>query len=34
MSSVMLFEVNTVVQFASVVTDFDENKITFSKRYQ
>ena len=30
MSSVMLFEVNIVVQFVSVVTDFDENKITFS----
>ena len=31
MSSVtVLFEVNIVVQFVSVVTDFDENKITFS----
>lgn len=31
MSSVMLFEVNTgVVQFVSLVTDFDNNMITFS----
>ena len=27
---VMLFEVNSVVQFVSLVTDFDKNMITFS----
>ena len=30
MSAVMLFEVNSVVQFVSLVTDFDKNMITFS----
>ena len=27
---VILFEVNSVIQFVSLVTDFDKNMITFS----